>query len=335
MWSLSEKKFVTPVAYQRDGITAAVFHSSSGQFATAGTDGIIRFWNAVSGKEIGQTKADQDTIVAIAFAADGNSLFAAYLGGTVLQWRIPDGTQIGKVMKHSEKMDALAVAPSGKELATGCRDDFVRFWETAGGNVLPRTLRHGNPVLAISYHPDGYSMATGCEDHTARIWSLDSGEQSGEPFTLNGRATAVRYTAGGKALLVGGIEDTEVNYYDTNTRNSLFLPLPHPAGLSQITSNASGSRVVTVTNDGVARLWRIPTTSQSLPKWLPEYLRALGGLSFSTGQQLTQVPTRDRLAIRKQLLNAQRDLSVWDEVMAWSFHRTASGSADPWSNANK
>ncbi|MBA3351523.1 MAG: hypothetical protein H0U23_03705, partial [Blastocatellia bacterium] len=179
----------------------------------------------------------------------------------------------------------------------------------------------GNPVLAISYHPDGRSIATGCDDHTARIWSLATGEQSGEPFSLNGRATAVRYTAGGNALLVGGIEDTEVNYYDTNTRNSLFLPLPHPAGVSQIASNPSGSLVVTVTNDGVARLWRMPTTSQPPPKWLPDYLRALGGLSFSAEQRLSEVPIRERLALRKKLLDLPRDSSVWSSIMRSSLQQ--------------
>ena len=322
LWSLSKKEFVTPVAQQRNPISAAVFHSSGKQFATAGPDGIVRFWNAVSGKEIAETKAGKDTIVALAFSADGGSLFAAYLGGSVLQWRVSDGTQIGKVMKHSEKMDALAVAPSGRQLATGCRDDYLYLWKTPGENAPPRKIRHGNPVLAISYDPDGKSIATGCDDHTARIWSVASGDQLGEPFALNGRATAVRYTAGGNALLVGGIEDTEVNYYDTKTRISLYLPLPHPAGVAQIASNVSGSLVITVTNDGVARLWRIPATSQPPPKWLPEYLRALGGLSFSVGQQLSQVPTRERIALRKKLLDTQPQSSLWDSIMRSTLQRT-------------
>jgi hypothetical protein len=162
-------------------------------------------------------------------------------------------------------------------------------------------------------------IATGCEDHSARIWSLDSGKQSGEPFYLNGRATAVRYTPDGNALLVGGIEDTEVNCYDTKTRNSLYLPLPHPTGVTQFTSNASGSRVITVTTDGVARLWRVPSTNEPPPKWLADYLRALGGLSFSTGQQLSQVPTRERVKLREALLNQPKESSVWDDVMRRSF----------------
>lgn len=332
-WSLRKKEFVTPVAHQADAISAAVFHASSKQFATAGPDRIVRFWNAVNGKQIGETKAGKDTIVAIAFSADGSSVFAVYLGGAVLQWKVPNGTQIGNVMKHSEKMDALAVAPSGAELATGCRDDFLYLWKLPGGDAAPRKIRHTNPVHAISYHPNGHSIATGCDDHTARIWSLDNGEQLGEPFALNGRATAVRYTAGGNALLVGSMEDTEVNYYDAKTRNSLYLPLPHPTGVTQITSNASGSLVITVTTDGFARLWRIPSTSEPIPKWLPDYLRALGGLSFSAGQQLSQVPTRERLKLRKALLERQEESLVWDGVMRRSFRSGATADDRPWSNA--
>lgn len=145
----------------------------------------------------------------------------------------------------------------------------------------------------------------------------------------------MRYTAGGKALLIGGIEDTEVNYYDTKTRNSLYHPLPHPTGVTQIASNASGSLIVTVTDEGDARLWQIPATSQPPPQWLPEYLRALGGLSFSAGQQLSQVPTRERLTLRARLLNGPRDDSAWDKAMAWSFRRGASGAADFWSATDK
>lgn len=320
VWSLSEKKFVTPIVNQGVAISQAAFHPPSGQVATTGADGIVRFWNTASGKQTGETKAAKD-VVALAFAADGHSVFAAYLGGSVLQWKIPEGTQIGQVMKHSEKMDALAVAPSGREIATGCRDDYLYLWKTPGENALPRKVRHTNPVLAISYNHAGRFIATGSDDHTARIWSLDSGQQSGEPFYLDGRATAVHYTAGGNALLVGGVEDTVVNYYDTKTHDSLRLPLPHSTGVSQITANASGSLVVTVTTDGVARWWRIPSTSQAPPNWMPEYLRALGGLSFSAGQQLTQVSTRERLALRKKLLDMPTDASVWDSLMRSSLSR--------------
>lgn len=167
------------------------------------------------------------------------------------------------------------------------------------------------------------------------MWSVTSGQQQGEPLHVNGPVTSLCFTNSGEALLVGAERDPEVSCYDTKTHNSLYVSLPHPIGVSHITSNADGSLVVTVTTDGAVRLWRIPTATTPPPKWLGDYLRALGGLSFSAEQQLTQVPTRARLELRKALLARPRDSSVWDKVMSWSFQRIDTGAVDPWARASK
>jgi WD40 repeat protein len=327
IWSLSKNEFVSPVIHHGDTVSLAAFHSTGKQFATAGSNGIIRFWNAETGQRIGETKLTNDTIMSLAYAADGQSLFAAYLSGSVLQWKIPEGTQIGRAMRHSEKMDALAVSPSGNEVASGCRDDYLYLWKIGSEGAPSRKIRHTNPVLAVTYSPDGRFIATGCDDHTARVWSVPSGEQQGEPFYLNGRPTALRFTAGGNALLVAGTDDTDVDCYDTKTHNHLYPPLPQPTGVSHITANTSGSLVITVTNDGVARLWRIPTTSEPPPKWLSEYLRALGGLAFTPQQELVQVPTRERVELRKKMLSQPPENTIWEKLMRWSFEQERSAAS--------
>jgi WD40 repeat protein len=322
LWSLAKNQFVTSIIRQGSPVAVAGFHVPSRQIATADNDGIIRFWDVVNGKKLGETAPAKDRIVGLEFATDGKSVFSAHYHGTVQQWKIPDGTQIGATIKLSENMDdGLARAPKGTEIATACGDDLFQFWDPATGKPSRKDIRHSTSAVVLNYHPDGQLIAAGCEDHTARIWSLDSGEQQGEPFYLNGRGTAVRFTPNGKAILVGGIEDTEVNCYDTKTHNSLYIPLPHPVGVSHITSNFDGSLIITVTNDGVARIWRIPTTSEPPPKWLPEYIRALGGLAFSPQQQLVQVPTRERLELRKKLLSQPPENTIWDKLMRWSFEQ--------------
>ncbi len=328
LWSLEKNQFVTSIIRQGSPVAVAGFHVPSRQIATADNDGIIRFWDVVNGKRLGETAPAKDRIVALKFAADGRSVFAAHHHGTVSQWKIPEGTQVGAVIKLSENMDALAIAPKGNEIATGAGDDLFQFWEPSGGKPSRKDIRHSTSAIVLNYHPGGHLIAAGCEDHTARIWSLDSGEQVGEPFYLNGRGTAVRFTLNGNTILVGGDEDTEVNCYDTKTHNSLCLPLPHPTGVSHITSNSDGSLIITVTNDGVARLWRIPTTSDPPPKWLPEYIRALGGLAFTPHQQLVQVSTRERLELRKKLLSHPPENSVWDRIMRWSFEQERSAAPD-------
>ena len=329
LWSLVKNGYVTPIIRQGSSISVAGFHLPSHQIATASDDGIIRVWNVLEGRKISEASPTKDKIVALEFASDGRSVFSAHMHGTVLQWKIPEGTQAGSTIKLSENMDALAVAPVGNEIATGAGDDLFQFWDPTTGKPSRKEIRHSTSALALNYSPDGHFIAAGCEDHTARIWSLDSRQQDGEPFYLKGRVTAVRYTPNGNELFVGGSEDTEVNCYDAKTHNSLYLPLPHPTGVSHITSNADGSLVITVTNDGVARLWRIPITSEAPPKWLPDYIRALGGLAFTPQQQLVQVSTRERLELRKKLLGQPVENTLWDKIMRLSFAQNASPAPSP------
>ena len=334
IWSLTKRRFVSPVVDHESAIIAARMCPGERLFATVGEEGVVRFWNSDTGAKMGETPRNNGAVSAAVFSVDGTSVFVAYLNGSVIQWKVPEGTQLGEPMKHPEKVHAMALSPSGDELATSCHDVLVRFWNTHTHKLLDRTIRLEDSAFAFSYHPDGRTLATGSVDHTARIWSLATGQQLCAPFLLKGPASSVHHIAGGRALLVGGPEDPVVNCYDTQTATTL-LSLPHPDGVIDLTASADGSRIITVARDGKARLWRVPSATVPPPEWLAKYLRAFGGLSFSTEQQFTQVSTRERIALRKALLDGQHESSVWESVMAWSFQRTASGAPDPWSRADK
>lgn len=321
IWSLTKKGFSHPIIEHGDTIIAATYHPATKLGATIGSSGVIRFWNMEEGKQLGLAHAGQDTIVSAAFSADATSIFVAHLDGFVQRWRVPEGTPIGERLRHSEKMDALASSPSSDAIATGCRDDFLYLWKPSNPALGPSKIRQSNPVCALTYSPDGKFIAAGSNDNTVRVWEVASGRQVAEPFFLDYRPTTLRYSGDGTSLLIGGSDNNEVDCYDVGSHDNIFLSLPHAAGISQIASSVSGSSVITLTNDGVARLWRIPKTTEAPPKWLPEYLRALGGLTFSPQQQLVQVSTRERLELRKKLLAQQPENTIWDKVMRWSFQQ--------------
>jgi WD40 repeat protein len=328
VWSLSENRFITPIVDHGTELVTGTVARSKDVIATAGTDNVVRFWDTRTGTRLGQTPKQDSPISAIVFSPDGSSIFAAYLSGLVLQWNVPDGKPLGRPITHSEKMDAVAVAPSAKEIATGCRDDYLHFWDVQSGTPAHGDIRHGDPVLSISYDPNGKTIATGCGDHTARIWSLQTGKQLGPALLLKGPVTSVRYIADGRDLLVASNQDEEVNCYDPSTGTALFPGLPHTDGVVSVSASNDGSEIVTVTADGTARLWRIPSASVPPPNWLGDYLRAIGGLSFSAEQQLTEVPTAERLRLRQKLLENVRGSSIWDEVMKRSFQADTAHPAE-------
>jgi WD40 repeat protein/serine/threonine protein kinase len=328
IWSLTENRFVSPIVDQNGSLVTASISLAKPVFATADSDGVVHFWNSASGAQLSRTSKQDSDIAAIVFSPDGSYLFAAYVSGFVLQWRVADGTITGKPIRHSEKMGALAVAPAGNEIATACLDTFLHFWDPRTGTPTRPDIRHGDPVLAINYSPDGRSIATGCGDHTARIWSLQTGKQVGAALLLKSPVTTVRHIADGRGLLAAGREDREVTVYDTTTRMPVHPALPHAQGIVHATISCDGSEIVTVAADGTARLWPMRSASVPPPKWLADYLRALGGLSFSAEQQFVQVPTAERLRLRQQLLQNVHDSSGWNALMRWSFEQDRSAAPD-------
>ncbi len=147
-------------------------------------------------------------------------------------------------------------------------------------------------------------------------------------MALKGPVTCVRYIADGRALLAASTQDNEVNCYDPTTGTALFPGLPHATGVISASASSDGSEIVTVTADGASRLWRIPSTTVPPPKWLGEYLRAIGSLAFTPQQQLVQVSTKERLKLRQELLSQPLGNSVWDKIMRWSFEQERSAALD-------
>ena len=120
-------------------------------------------------------------------------------------------------------------------------------------------------------------------------------------------------------MLAASNQDNEVNCYDPAAGTALFPGLPHTTGVVSVSVNRDGSEIVTITADGTARLWRIPTATVPPPKWLGDCLRAIGGLAFTPEQQLVQISTKERLKLRQELLSQPPKNSTWDKIMRWSF----------------
>ena len=113
------------------------------------------------------------------------------------------------------------------------RDPSVQA-ENALRRALPNsyadlTLRgHGGPVRDAVFSPNGKLVATGSDDKTARIWDTSSGKQLALLRIGPPRRSAVIRTSGR-----GG----------------------HDASVFHLEFDSTGNRVVTVAQDGTARVW--------------------------------------------------------------------------------
>src|SRR5262249_34218828 len=148
-----------------------VAFSPSGELlATGGSEqrGIVRLYDAASGKELRQFRGHKASIFRVAFSPDGKTLASGGMGvllglrggeeefevTPVRLWDVASGKQRFQFGDPHEYVHALAFSPDGKTLATGLdprgRGPAMRLWEAATGKERAAVSGHRDRVWSVA-----------------------------------------------------------------------------------------------------------------------------------------------------------------------------------------
>ena len=169
--------------FTRDG-TAAV---------TAQDDGLVRFWDAVSGREVRTVDmmadaATQDKLLRhFTLSPDGNLMAAAGFAFDPARKRIVHRVWIRDLKQDTTRREievpsvdlfCVAFSPDGATLATGGFGGGVQLWDIATGDCRA-TLKLGNSaVRSLAFAPDGKVLAVCEERKGTRLWNLAQGRET-------------------------------------------------------------------------------------------------------------------------------------------------------------
>jgi WD40 repeat protein len=161
-----------------DAVFAAVFTSDGRRLVSAGRDGSILTWDAVHGKQTGETlRAPGEAVYALSLSSDGRLLAAGCGDGTIRLFHLPTRRPLsgGVLRGHRHWVLSVAFAPDGATLASGSSDGTVRLWSLRGDSWQPlgAPLRgHADWVNAVAFAPNGRILASASADHTIWLWQL-------------------------------------------------------------------------------------------------------------------------------------------------------------------
>ncbi len=152
----------------------------------------------------------------------------------------------GTLRGHENSVVSVAISPDGKFFATGSGDQSAIVWDAANGKQVYVLKEHDAPVWKVEFSPDGKTLLTTSgdpqsEDFTARLWDLTA---------CNGTTCPARKLEGHTKTVLGGA----------------FSP--------------SGEFVVTVGDDGVAKLWE--TASGTFLGDVGTHTLAINAVAFSS-----------------------------------------------------
>lgn len=192
-------------AFSPDGTVVAV---AGGQ---PGRKGEIRWYDVVSGNELGMLQAERDALLAAA-VHPGASLVA--FGGAGKHCRVHRTTDGSELFagKHDDFVLSIDVSPDGTLVAAADRSGAILVWEVKGGRLGQSLAGHRGAVHAVAFHRSGKQIASAGADGTVRVWDVAEGKERWRQQAHTGEAFAVAFGPGDTVASCGS--DGRIRTFD-------------------------------------------------------------------------------------------------------------------------
>lgn len=171
--------------------------------------GQIRYWDAITGKQLRELQSEDSQLGYCSLALSKNGTILACMDNDSIRiWDAKSGKLIRTIAEHQNffwpSTHGLAISPDGKTLAVRARDGAARLFDVATGkSLLEKSESHSDVVLSVQYSPDGKTIATGSADGTVRLWNPSTGKQVRLLLPEKRWVRSVLFTPDGKTLIAG------------------------------------------------------------------------------------------------------------------------------------
>ncbi len=254
LWSVASGDKIGAALKHPGQVRSIVFSASDEFLVTASADEYVRVWRAADGsphKKIQGTTAGS-IISDLALSPDG--VHGVSCGGSsrALVWSLRTGEPEPAELHHPAEVISAQFSPSGAEIASGDSGGAARIWDIDSGRLLSEYL-HPSAVHHVRFTSDSRRLITATAD-SANVWSRQAIEPTGETFA-HAETTTIAVDPADRSLLTVG-DDRTLKLWSLQDGTSPIAWLYHAGDTNGAEFSHDGNSILTVSADGVARVWR-------------------------------------------------------------------------------
>ncbi|ACL66930.1 serine/threonine protein kinase with WD40 repeats [Anaeromyxobacter dehalogenans 2CP-1] len=243
-----------PRSVVHDGAVLALAFSPDGTRVATGTaDGFVRVIASPGGAVLATAPLPGGVVWSVAWSPDGRLVAVGSEDG-VVRLLGPDGRVRQSLGAPGLAVSSVAFDRAGTRVVAGSQDGAARVWRLGAAVPEVRLRGHRGSVAYAAFAPDGRRVVTGGTEGTVRIWPADG---EGSPVVLRGHTVVDGApTPDGSRLFTRGTDDV-IRVWRTDDPRQRGQLVGHEALVDTVQWTRDGTRVLTASHDGTARLWPV------------------------------------------------------------------------------
>jgi WD40 repeat protein len=307
-------------------------------------EGTAQVWDVATEKSLGEPLRHDHPVRSAHFSPDGTRMVTVSDDKTVRLWDAATNRSLGEPLRHDHPVRSAHFSPDGTRIVTVSDDKTARLWDAATNRSLGEPLRHDHPVRSAQFSPDGKLLVTTSsaetatvwsswdrdgtrvvtvsDDKTARLWDAATGKSLGEPTRPDDAVLSSQFKQHARKWntlpYLTNVGDLRGTAWDMILA-SVGEPLRHEDIVLSSQFSSDKTRIITVNNDKIARVWSSSPDFfkvwEKVPEWFIAYAGAVAGLELDADGRKRVIPGSDRLAL---LQHTRLGDDVWSRLTRWA-----------------
>ncbi len=217
------------------------------RLATGSEDTIARIWDAQSGRLLERLEGHVGVIESVAYSPDGRQIATGSGDRTGRSWDALAGEALRVLEGHDDEVRSVAYNSDGGRLVSSSIDRTARVWDAQDGKQMVLLEGHIDFLESAIFSRDDKKIVTATENQTVRVWEAGSGK------LLKNLGEYLQPIASAVDALEGKTPSTPSLDGEEDPQEVVLEEFD--AVIESVATSARGSRVVTVFEDGSARIW--------------------------------------------------------------------------------